>query len=87
MQFGMLTQVGSGFMYYMGCRRPNGKGSFGVSGRVKIIVKHRICRLGKRVSYVKTSELILTICTSYDVFLYKKLPFARHNDCICVKNF
>ena len=30
---------------------------------------------------------ILTIYTSYDVFLRKELPYAGRNDCICVKIF
>ena len=29
----------------------------------------------------------LTICTSYDVFLHKELPFGGCGDCICVKIF
>jgi len=30
---------------------------------------------------------ILAICTSYDVFLCKELPFGGHNDCSCVEIF
>jgi len=37
---------------------------------------------------VQTSgEPILTICTSYGVFLCKELPSEGCNDCTCVKNF
>jgi len=28
--------------------------------------------------------LILRICTSYDVFLHKQLPFAGRGDCTCI---
>jgi len=43
MQFGMQRRVGSGSMYYMECRCFTRRGTFGVSGRLKSIVKHRIC--------------------------------------------
>jgi len=42
MQFGMLSGVGPGNMYYMGVYMPpRGRGTCGVSGRLKITVKHR----------------------------------------------
>jgi len=40
MQFGMLSQVWPGNMYYMGLDAP----LFGVSGQLKSIVNHRILR-------------------------------------------
>jgi len=42
MQFGMISLVGAGSMYYMGRRCPPGRGTFGVSDRLKGIVKHMI---------------------------------------------
>ena len=58
----------------------------GVSGRLKSI-SIVFWALGKRMSCTKTGGPILTICTSYHVFLRKKLPFGGPDDCICVKNF
>ena len=64
-------------MYYMGFRCPTGKGTFGMSVRLKSIVKHRISGGGvKRVSSAKSGGPMLTIYTSYDVFLRKELPFG-----------
>jgi len=40
-------------MYYMGCRSPREKGTFGESGSLKTLVLHRILGLGKRVSCIK----------------------------------
>jgi len=51
-------------------------GTFGVSGQLRSILKDRILGLGKRVSCAKTGGLILTISTSYDMFLHKELPFG-----------
>jgi len=47
--------------------------------------KHRILGLGKRVSCAKTDGPILTIYTSYNVFLLKKLPFGGRDNCTCIK--
>jgi len=44
MQFGMLSRPGN--MYYMGCRCPHGRGTVGVSGLLKSIVKYRMFRVG-----------------------------------------
>jgi len=41
-QFGLLSRVGPGNMYYIGCRCPHGqtKCTFGVSNRQKSIATH-----------------------------------------------
>jgi len=46
MQFGMLSRVGLWNMYYMGVDDPMGRGTFGVSGLLKITAKHRIFDFG-----------------------------------------
>jgi len=53
----------------------HGKGSFGVYGRLKSIVKHRIWELGKIVSCAKTGRPITTIC----------MPYDGRDDCTCAK--
>ena len=40
--------------------------------------------MDKRVSCEKEDGPVLRICTSYDVFLRKKLPFVGRSDCTCV---
>ena len=35
----------------------------------------------------KTGGLVIMICTSYDMFLCKELPFGDRSDCTCVKIF
>ena len=45
-QFRMLSLVGPGNMYYMGCRCSLSKDISGVSGRLESIVKHRILGTG-----------------------------------------
>ena len=81
---------GSVNMHYMGVNAPTGMGNFGVNiwvcGRLKIIAKHRILGLSKRVSCAKRDGPILTTCMSYEVFLRKELPFGGR-DRICVKIF
>ena len=65
---------------------PHCKGHFGVSDRLKNIVKHTICGLG--LGFLgKKGGSILTIHKSYDVFLYTELPFVGRDDCTCVKIF
>jgi len=44
-------------------------------------------KFGKRMTCTKTSGPILTIYTSYDVFLRKQSPFGGHDICTCVKVF
>ena len=65
-----------------GVDAPRGRGTFGVSDRLKSIVKYRILGLGKRVSCVKTGAPILTISTSYDVFLRTQLPLGGRDNAI-----
>jgi len=50
------------------CRCPHGKGHFWVSGQLK--------RIGKWWAVQKHGWTDFTICTSYDVFLCKELPFG-----------
>jgi len=60
-----------------GADAPTGKGTFGVSGWLKNIVKQRILQgLGKRVSLAKTGRPTLTIHMSYDVFPWKDVPLG-----------
>ena len=61
-----------------------GSGTFGVSGRLNNIAKHRILGLVKMVSCAKTDRLISTMYTFYYLFLHKELLFAGHNDCTCI---
>jgi len=67
MQFGMMSRLGP-----VNTRR----GTFGVSDRLK-----------STESWVKESavqqmdEPTLMICTSYDVFLRKEMPFGSRDDC------
>ena len=56
-----------------------------VSGPLKSI-SIAFWALGKKMSCTKTGGPILTVCTFYDVFLRKKLPFGGPDDCISVKN-
>jgi len=68
MQFGLLSQVSSGNMHYMGCSVfPHGKNAFGLSGRLNSI---RFGGGGKRVSCAKTDGPVLKIYTSCDVFFF-----------------
>jgi len=54
MQFGTLSRVGPEHVLYGDVDAPTGRGTFGVSGRFKSIVMHRIWGLGKRGSCTKT---------------------------------
>ena len=46
MQFGLLSLVGPENMYYMGVDPYTARSSFGVSGQLKSIVKHRTLGVG-----------------------------------------
>jgi len=46
MQFGARSQLHPGNMIAWGCRCPVAKGTFGMSGRLKSIVKHGIWGVG-----------------------------------------
>ena len=43
MQFGTLSRVDPEHVLYGDVDAPTGRGTFGVSGRLKSIVKHKIC--------------------------------------------
>jgi len=67
---------GSRKLYYKGCRCPVEMGTFGVSARLKSIIQQRTLGVGKKGElYKKGGGLMLMICTPYDVFLCKELPF------------
>ena len=51
MQFGMLSRVGPGnHELYEGADAPTKRGTFGMSGRLKSIVKHGILGVGGKAS-------------------------------------
>jgi len=66
---------------HRGCKCLHGRGTFGVSGQLKSIVKD----FGGWVKGAKTGGPILTTYASYD--MRKEMPFGGHDDCICVKMF
>ena len=89
MQFVTQSKVGQGNMYYMGIIYATmGRGTFGVSGQQKSIVKHRILGLGKSMRCAKNLRGLLSMTyTLYDVFLHKKLTFGGHDDYNCTTIF
>ena len=56
------------------------RGTFGVSGRLKSIVKHRNWGLGKTACCAKTEGPILTILYAVYDFLRKALPFGGRDE-------
>jgi len=76
MQFGMLSGVAPGNMYYMEIDAPTGRDAFGMSGQLKNVVQYRILRVGKGRVVQKASGQILTVYTSCDVFLRRELLFG-----------
>jgi len=67
---------GSRKLYYIGCRCPAERGTFGVSARLQSVVKQGTLGVGKKGElYKEGGGLMLMICTPYDMFLCKELPF------------
>jgi len=76
MQSGMLSWVGwvQRTRITWECRCSMGRGTLGVSGRLKSIVKQRILGLSKKDELCKEmGGPVLMSCMPYDVFLRKKL--------------
>jgi len=80
MQRGMLSQVSPGNMYDIGIERLLREGALlGLSGWLKCTVMD-FGNCIKLWAEHKTDGLTLIICTSYDAFLRKSLPFVGCND-------
>jgi len=71
----MLSGGSREYLLHEDVDAPMGKGTFGVSGWLKSIVKHRILGLGKRVSCAKASGPILAIYMSYVMFFAQGIAF------------
>jgi len=91
MQFGMLSQTSQGNMYYMGRKWPMGRSTFGVSVRLKSIIKHRIWGAGWAIwaglgcDLCKKGQTDLN--NPYIVWHVLHKNFGSHDDCTCVKIF
>ena len=64
---------------------PVGRGTFGCLADWKVLYNIDFGGWVKQWAVQKTRWQILTICTLYDVFSCKELPFGGRGDCSCVK--
>jgi len=87
MQFVMLCLVDLGNLYYKGCRCPRSMGHlWRCLADWKALQSVGFGGLGETVRCA-TVGLILMVCTSYDLFLHREVPFGGCNDCSWIEIF